>query len=122
MRRILLLCALPLVALGVGVLWISRDYVAFDRTALRWRQSGLVQSRPLADIAEVRWYRRAEMPRGGPKEWKAACVIFRDGTRFHSTDGFFSVSLPQEACAKLARAAGAPAQLDLDILSLEERR
>ena len=47
---------------------------------------------------------------------------FAPRSRFLSTDGFFSVSLPPEVCAKLAEAAGAPAYLDLDIISLEERR
>ncbi len=109
------------IAMGAVFMVAAGDYVAFDGRTLRWRRFYTEHTRPLADIAEVRWYRRAEMPRGGPREWKAACVIFKDGTRFLSTDGFFSVSLPQEACAKLAEAAGAPAYLDLDIISLEER-
>ena len=114
---------LGLLSLAMGAVFMvaGGDYVAFDGRTLRWRRSYTEHARPLADIAEVRWYWRAEMPRGGPKAWKAACVIFKDGTRFLSTDGFFSVSLPPEACAKLAEAAGAPAYLDLDIISLEER-
>lgn len=35
-RRILFLCGLPLAALGVGVLWLCGDHIAFDRSALRW--------------------------------------------------------------------------------------
>lgn len=113
--------SLLLFAMGGVFMATGGDYVAFDGQTLRWRRSYTEHARPLADIAEVRWYRRAEMPRGGPREWKAACVIFRDGTRFLSTDGFFSVSLPPEACSKLANAAGVPAYLDLDVISLEER-
>lgn len=114
---------LGMLVLAMGAVFVAAadDHVAFDAQTLRWQRFYTEQTRPLTDIAEVRWYHRAEMPRGGPREWKAACVIFKDGTRFLSTDGFFSVSLPKEACAKLAEAAGAPAYLDLDIISLEER-
>lgn len=114
---------LGVLALAMGAVFVAAadDHVAFDGQTLRWQRFYTEHTRPLADIAEVRWYRRAEMPRGGPREWKAACVVFKDGTRFLSTDGFFSVSLPQEACAKLAKAAGAPAHLDLDVIPLEER-
>jgi len=114
---------LGVLALAMGAVFVAAgdDHVAFDAQTLRWRRFYTDHTRPLADIAEVRWYHRAEMPRGGPREWKAACVVFKDGTRFLSTDGFFSVSLPQEACAKLAQAAGAPAHLDLDLIPLEER-
>lgn len=115
------LLGLLTIAMGAVFVAAADDHVAFDAQTLRWQRFYTEQTRPLADIAEVRWYRRAEMPRGGPREWKAACVVFKDGTRFLSTDGFFSVSLPQEACAKLAQAAGAPAYLDLDLIPLEER-
>lgn len=114
---------LGVLAIAMGGVFVAAadDYVAFDGQVLRWRRSYTEHTRLLTDIAEVRWYRRAEMPRGGPREWKAACVVFRDGSRFLSTDGFFSVGMPQEACAKLAQAASVPARLDLDVITLEER-
>lgn len=122
MRRILFLCGLFLAALGVGVLWISRDYVAFDLTALRWRQSGLEQSRPLADIAEVRFYRRREYRDGKAHDHGDAVILFGDGTTFvPRVDIDPSLGLWPADCAELARAAGVPARLDLDVLSLRER-
>jgi len=44
-RRMMFLCSLPLAALGAGVFWLCGDYIAFDRTALRWRQSTVEQAR-----------------------------------------------------------------------------
>lgn len=121
-RRMLFLCGLFPAALGVGVLWISRDYVAFDRTALRWRQSGLEQSHTLAEIAEVRFYRRRELRDGTARDHGDAVVLFRDGTTFvPRVDIDPSLGLWPADCAELAKAAGVPARLDLDVLSLAER-
>ncbi len=121
MRRILLLSGLFVAALGVGVLWISRDYVAFDRTALRWSQSGLVQSRPLADIAEVRFYRREVRSDGKVHDNGDAVIIFKDGTVLVPREDIdTSLGLWPADCAELAKAAGVPARLDLDVLSLEK--
>lgn len=122
MRRILLLCGLFAAALGGGVLWISRDYVAFDRTALRWSQSGLVQSRPLADIAEVRFYRRCVRSDGKAHDNGDAVILFKDGTILvPREDVDTSLGLWPADCAELARAAGVPARLDLDVLPLREK-
>ncbi len=122
MRRILFLSGLPVAALGVGVLWISRDYVAFDRMALRWSQSGLEQSRPLADIAEVRFYRRKVRSDGKAHDNGDAVIIFKDGIVLVPREDIdTSLGLWPADCAELARAAGVPARLDLDVLSLRER-
>lgn len=122
MRRILFLCGLPVAALGVGVLWISRDYVAFDRTALRWSQSGLVQSRPLADMAEVRFYRRKVRSDGKAHDNGDAVIIFKDGTVLVPREDIdTSLGLWPADCAELAKAADVPARLDLDVLPLRER-
>jgi len=118
MRRILLLCGLFAAALGAGVLWISRDYVAFDRTALRWSQSGLVQSRPLADIAEVRFYRRKVRSDGKAHDNGDAVILFKDGTVLVPREDIdTSLGLWPADCAELAKAAGVAARLDLDVLS-----
>lgn len=114
------LISLLLFAMGGLFMAAGGDYVAFDGRTLRWLRSYTEHARPLADIAEVRWYHRKETPRGGPREWRAACVLFKDGTFFLSTDGFFTVALPPAACSQLAEAAGAPAYLNLDVLDKDE--
>ena len=121
MRRILFCSGLFLVALGGGVCWISRDYVAFDRHALRWRHDSLEQARALADIAEVRFYRRRERADGKAYDNGDAVVLFSDGKAFvPKADIDASMGLTPVVCAELARAAGVPARLDLDVLSLRE--
>jgi len=109
---------LGVLALAMGTLFLvaADDTVAFDRQTLRWRHFYTEHSRPVSEIAEVRWYKREETPRGGPRRWNAACVIFKDGTRLLSTDGFMSLGMTPEAAAQLARVAGVPARLDLDVL------
>ena len=118
-RHALALLGALALAMGAAFVAFSDDYVAFDRQTLRWRHLYSEHDRPVADIAEVRWYLRKETPRGGPRRWNAACVIFKDGTRLLSTDGFMSLGMTPEACARLAEAAGVPARLDLDVLPLE---
>lgn len=117
------LALLGVLALAMGTLFLvaADDFVAFDRTALRWRHLYTEHSRPIADIAEVRWYRREETPRGGPRRWEAACIVFKDGTRLLTTDGFMRLGMTPEDCVELARLARAPAQLDLDVLPLDEK-
>ncbi|MFZ9202361.1 MAG: hypothetical protein ACO23N_08050, partial [Opitutales bacterium] len=89
------LALLGVLALAMGTLFLvaADDFVAFDRTALRWRHLYTEHSRPIADIAEVRWYRRKETPRGGPRRWEAACIVFKDGTRLLTTDGFMRLGM-----------------------------
>jgi len=118
-RHALALLGVLVLAMGTLFLVAADDFVAFDRTALRWRHLGSEHSRPIADIAEVRWYRRKETPRGGPRRWEAACIVFKDGTRFLTTDGFMRLGMTPESCARLAEVAGVPARLDLDLLPLE---
>ncbi len=118
-RHALALLGALVLATGAAFVAFSDDYVAFDRQTLRWRHLYAESSRPIADIAEVRWYLRKETPRGGPRKWNAACVLFKDGSRWLSTDGLMSLGMTPEACARLAEVAGVPAKLDLDLLPLE---
>lgn len=106
-------------ALGAVFASVADDYVAFDSQALRWRHFFTPYLRPISDIAEVRFYRRHEMPRGEPRERETACVLFKDGTRFLSSDGFMSLGMAKADCGRLAEVAGVPAQLDLDVLPLQ---
>jgi hypothetical protein len=120
-RRLLLLCGLPLAALGFYVLSLCGAYVAFDSTALRWRDGrGIVRSRPLSEIAEVRYYERRERADGGVAIIGDAFILFKDGTNLVPKRDVASISgLSIANCVKLARAAGAPARLNLDVMPRE---
>lgn len=106
-------------AMGAVFAAVADDYVAFDRQALRWSHFFTPHLRPISDIAEVRFYRRHEMPRGEPRERETACVLFKDGTRFLSSDGFMNLAMTKADSGRLAEVAGVPAQLDLDVLPLQ---
>jgi hypothetical protein len=103
-------------ALGAVFASVADDYVAFDSQALRWRHFFTTHLRPISDIAEVRFYRRHETPRGELRERETACVLFKDGTRFLSSDGFMKLAMTKADSGRLAEVAGVPAQLDLDVL------
>ena len=123
LRRLLLICGLPLAALGAGVLYLCGAYLAFDAQALRWRDArGFERSLQLADIAEVRFYRRREYPDGRAAVIGDAAIVLRNGTWFvPKRDIDASIGLSPEECDALARLAGVPARLDLDLLPLGEK-
>ncbi len=123
LRRLLLICGLPLAALGAYVLHLCGAYLAFDDQALRWRDArGPERLMPLADIAEVRFYRRREKPDGRAALIGDAAILLRDGTWFvPKRDIDASIGLSPDECALLARISGVPARLDLDVLPFKEK-
>jgi hypothetical protein len=100
-------------AFGCLITFLSDDYVAFDREALRFGHFGGEEIKaPLGEIAEVRWYRRKEALRGTVSG--GALVLLKDGRRLEPNR-----ALSQARCLDLAKLAGVPARLDLDVMPKE---
>jgi hypothetical protein len=106
---------LGLMGLAGGILltWLCSDYVAFDKEAIRFGRFGGKEAKTLlVEVAEVRWYRRKEALRGtvsgGP------LIVLKDGRRLE-----LSNLLRRDSCRELAKLAGVPARLDLDVLPKE---
>lgn len=116
-RRVYALLGTVGVAVGVLIALGSNDYVAFDHEALRWgHHGGAESSMPLAEIAEVRWYRRKEALRGTVSG--GALIILKDGSRYEPCSGM-GRGLSPDRCRYLAMTAGVPANVDLDVMPRE---